>query len=45
MAYTITRLPGLPVLVVRGHGEGPVAEAEEIIVCLHSLASAAEAAG
>ena len=45
MAYTITRLPGRAVLVVRGQGEGHVGEAEEIIERLQALTTPAERAG
>jgi hypothetical protein len=45
MGYTITRLPGTRVFVVRGEGEGDVGEAEEIIQRLQTMASPAERAG
>jgi hypothetical protein len=45
MAYTITRPPGSAIFVVRGHGEGHVAEAEEIITRLQAMTSPAERAG
>jgi len=45
MGYTITRLPGTTLFVVRGEGEGNVAEAEEIIQGLQEVTSPADRAG
>jgi hypothetical protein len=43
MGFTITRLPDSVVFVVRGHGDGHVGEAQELLRVRRPPARAAEA--